>query len=665
MAALAKKGRAIVSLNADDNITINKSILAAAIKKGLAVVSLRAGDDIKINKSIMAALAKNGVATTTVKSASGDIDITDSSILASVMNDGDAKVSIETGDGNIEIDPSIISAFVGGDGDADVYAYAENGGLTITDSEISATVSGDGDATVDLRADNDVLIDPSIILASVLGNGDAFSVVKSISGAVDIEDSTVSATVSGDGDAQSWIEANNDVTLENSTIEASVGGTGRSEANLIAWNGSINSDATSLVSAQYAWFLAKYNIGKSDSPIKTEVDYLSAYSWDVGDIYVDELDDITLGALIEHEGTTYGIPIAANNGIIHISSGEDMTVNSVVSPRGGVFLESREGSIYAGQGWCPAGACPTTIPEGHPAVASSFASVGGMDVSGTQWSTAGVNTFSPVTVNPVLGSGPNVIAGGYSYFSAPNGTIGVGNALGAPGPLDDITPAEWNPLFVNIQVLDENLDGTNSAVPEYVYGVGNLPVAGLTLNMGASVASDYNDGYNGLIGISGAIKGVVRPGTTAVTGVVPSPAIYGESNDGAGGLYPPGYVFYHETDDNCASLLDGTTVGDKGVKQIWPVGPPNGLAITLPNDFRFYYELSENFRVSLAQPLRATEFFAYHPLSSADFSAFDDIVLDFEAYEFIEDNINLKKKKKLAPFFGAVEEEDGNELVKL
>jgi len=701
MVALAKKGMALVSLNANGNITINKSILAAAVKKGLAVVRLDAGENIKVNKSIMVALAKkgmaivslnangnitikdsrvasrilaNGYATTKIKSASGDIDITDSSVLAAVMNDGNAKVSIETGNGSIEIDPSIISAFVGGNGNADVYAYAENGGLTIIDSEISAIVSGNGDATVDLRADNDVLIDPSSILASVLGDGNAFSVVKSENGAVDIKDSTVSATVSGVGDAQTWIEANgegNDVTLVNSTIQASAADSdSRSEANLIAWNGAINSDADSLVSAQYAWFLAKYNIGASDSPIKTEVDYLSAYSWWEGDIYIDELDDITLGALIEYEDTFYGIPVAANNGIINISSGGDMTVNSVVSPRGGVFLESREGSIYAGQGWCPAGEQEEI--KGLPAVASIFASFGAMNVSGTQWADAGVTAFAPVVViDDDSDVGPNVIAGGYSYFSAPNGTIGVGKASGASGPDGDdpATLLNYNPLKVCIQVLSGNLGGNNSAVPEIIYGIGAIPIAGLTLDIGGVVpSSEFNDGYNGPIGVSGAIEGIVRPGTTAITGVYPSPALVNTidtNGTGPGAERPSGYVFYDDTDANCCPVFLGSIPADNtGPKYIWP-SVPVGMSMLLPEDFRLYYELSSNFRVSMTPALRATEFFAYHPLSSADYTAFDDITLEFEAYEFIQDSIDLKKKKKLSPFFGAIEEEDDKELVKL
>ena len=124
--------------------------------------------------------------------------------------------------------------------------------------------------------------------------------------------------------------------------------------------------------------------------------------------------------------------------------------------------------------------------------------------------------------------GPNVISGGYSYFSTPNGTVGVGTPAGAVGPSGDATPvAEGdNPLWVNIQVTTPNLTGNNSAVPAGVYTTG-IPVSGLTMKLGGTVGSLWDDGSNGLIGMSGDIKGIVRPGTTDILNGNPSPALYG------------------------------------------------------------------------------------------------------------------------------------------
>ena len=90
------------------------------------------------------------------------------------------------------------------------------------------------------------------------------------------------------------------------------------------------------------------------------MDILSAYSWDTGNIFIDEANDIELGLylpLFGYEGQVgaIGASVAANNGIVVVDAQGDILVNSVVAPRGGVLLWSQEGSIYAGQGWCPRG----------------------------------------------------------------------------------------------------------------------------------------------------------------------------------------------------------------------------------------------------------------------------------------------------------------------
>jgi hypothetical protein len=60
--------------------------------------------------------------------------------------------------------------------------------------------------------------------------------------------------------------------------------------------------------------------------------------------------------------------------------------------------------------------------------------------------------------------------------------------------------------------------------------------------------------------------------------------------------------------------------------------------------------------VIFIEPIVPTEFFAYHPLTPTNSSAFDEISLDIEAYEFIAGRINLRRA--LAPYFGEEEEEE-------
>jgi hypothetical protein len=65
---------------------------------------------------------------------------------------------------------------------------------------------------------------------------------------------------------------------------------------------------------------------------------------------------------------------------------------------------------------------------------------------------------------------------------------------------------------------------------------------------------------------------------------------------------------------------------------------------------RVYYEILEPSQYLSYEPAQAIGLYAYHPLSSADLSAFDEIQLDAGAYEFISDNIEMKKKAD--PYYG-------------
>ena len=291
----------------------------------------------------------------------------------------------------------------------------------------------------------------------------------------------------------------------------------------------------------------------------------------------------------------------------------DITVNSVIAPRGGVFLESTGGSIYAGIGWCP-----------QTATSSQYT----IDLLGTNWYKAATSTdpavayFYYATPGASKRPGPNVIAGGYSYFSTPSGTVGVGTPAGPPGPAGDATPSQEgdNPLWVNIQVIDANLGtpsnpaGNNSAVPVGVYN--GTPASGLTMKLGGTVASLWDDGSNGLIGMSGDIKGIVRPGTTDILNGNPSPALYGYNTD-EGVIRvdtPPGYVFYQDTDTSkCVSLFDGTTVGATPLRQIWPdpfeTPEPNPILQTLEGEIFEVWQF-RNLRFVSVTPSR--QFFYFY-----------------------------------------------------
>jgi len=61
-------------------------------------------------------------------------------------------------------------------------------------------------------------------------------------------------------------------------------------------------------------------------------------------------------------------------------------------------------------------------------------------------------------------------------------------------------------------------------------------------------------------------------------------------------------------------------------------------------EFRVYYEILDPSQFLAFEPAQKIGLYAYHPLSSADLSAFDNIRLDAGAYDFIDDNLEMKKK---------------------
>ena len=77
---------------------------------------------------------------------------------------------------------------------------------------------------------------------------------------------------------------------------------------------------------------------------------------------------------------------------------------------------------------------------------------------------------------------------------------------------------------------------------------------------------------------------------------------------------------------------------------------PSAFWEEIEQELRVYYEILSPSQFLSFEPATSLGLYAYHPLTPTDSSAFDEIVLDEEAYEFIEDNIRMKKEA--APYFG-------------
>ncbi|MFA5338026.1 MAG: hypothetical protein WC330_06815, partial [Candidatus Omnitrophota bacterium] len=644
------------------------------------------GGDIKIaalsNLNINADIAANGG--DILLSASGDVNITDSIIISSAGDMAfanifgeDINITNSSIQANAKNDLALVSLVasnditldalsqiraVSGDGFSVVLGLAANN--LITDASISAS-STDGVALVALLAGNNLTAngpvratsENSFAAAALLALGDIYAADVMAQGSSTFDLISILEGFLG-------IDIGSQYTYSSAVLIASLLGDvtlGDISADMVlvaAILGNIYDVGD--VTAHYLGLLAAGDIGTAANPIRTNVDILSAYSWNEGDIYINEKDDIELGLYLPVYDSSanligaLGMSVAANNGIIHIVSNGDMLVNSVISPLGGVYLESTNGSIYAGHGWNPAVSQANVnwlASEIDSILGGAFGIDAGdiswfigealMGLNGTPWKIiAGIDYFSPimVSVGSDLPVGSNVIAGGYSYFSTPNGTIGVGT----PG-----APSVTNPLKVNIQVINGYI---NSALPS-----GTSP-AGLVLRIGGGAGSYDAGNGNGTRPISGVIQGIVRPATTAITGVYPSPALDLAS-------IPTGYVLYDDTD--AASVMGtGTTAftapaaANAGLQQIWPAYPfsvPSGILEELLRRGLGYYEILSLIRITSSDN-STPFFFGYHPLTPTDYSAFDGINLDIGAYDFIEGNLNLKDKNKLYPYYEENEE---------
>jgi len=680
MAAYVRDGGlAAVDLSGNGIDISSSNLIAEVIGDGEARVTMEADEENSINisdESSVKAHIASGEETAEIALSAGAVSVSGGSTLeAKVDTDGTAKIMIESITGDIDILNSNVRSLVDGYGLSLVELMAENN-INIDELSNAYAESVDGLAAVLGSANNDITVNGNVYAYGNYGFGgvglfarnNLFAGNVFASGDLDglgFLANEFNEYMYGTDDPTQYIafdslynygslvllgSLNADITLGNIGADAVIA------AALGMGEGTSSIFDAGTVSGHYLGLLARNDIGLLGAPINTDVDIVSAYSFDTGNVYLNQSSKmIELGlylpiSVFEDFGEPellgqmgIGASVAANDGIVHITSQGDMIVNSIVTPRGGVFLESANGSIYAGHGWSPmmnrevvgsygdlisklAGdLCDEDIdPDYISGIIAGFL----MDSPDNDEEVE--DYLSPVMFGYPLENSANVWAGGYSYFSTPNGTIGVG------------TP----------------------------------------------VSKDAN--------MSGGIKGIVRPGTTAITGVDPAPGF---------DLVPANYVLYQDADSEFYGPLFAPDAVNGDPAQIWPVdlgagltfdnplevviqafegshsavregftpeaaltlnysivppgpvpppNPPNPpvsqLVAPLINNFKPEYETLSLFRYVSNEPATPFSFFSYHPLTPADYAAFDGINLDAGAYDFIENNIKLKKSP--APYFG-------------
>jgi filamentous hemagglutinin family protein len=395
-------------------------------------------------------------------------------------------------------------------------------------------------------------------------------------------------------------------------------------------------NTTGDVSAHMAYFLAKNHLGESSNPIATDADIVAGYSYQQGNIFIDQVTDKTLavgmhvpvsvweeGAEVPESGFL-GASLAASDGIISVTSATDMIVNSVVAAQGGVFMQSREGSIYAGTGWDP------SVHGEMPSEWMQF-------LMPFPWEEGPY--FSPVILeeNGEQDMNLHLIASGSSYLSTPVGTIGVGTQ-------DSKDPDNSGQVTGYVTPLVTTVNDDQGIGLDLRYGVppGYVVYEDLETEGSVQVWPEIVNGDPGAQSFENPLMvyvDVVQGAPLAV------PDGFPEGDDALAGLT---LQIGNETPVPPTPPLPPTPPSDDGEEE---------LAYNIQEGLRAYYELLDRYRMTSMQPIVPTEYYAYHPVAPTDTTGFNDIQLDADAYEFIDGNLN--PNNPLAPYFGE-EDEQGN-----
>jgi|GEM_PF-4713686 len=329
------------------------------------------------------------------------------------------------------------------------------------------------------------------------------------------------------------------------------------------------------------------------------------------DVKADELEMLSSAGI---DVDTQAANLAAANstsGSVTIDNTGDLILNDITSSGGALNISASENiTQFTG----------TTVNSSG----GDISIVGGQDIllglldAGDGGITVSTSGGSILDNN---GDDINLKAGDYSYLRAASTTAGNG-----------IIGTDLNPIEVDVQVTPANL-----LTPPTVNGGG--ATSGLILEMG---------GVDLTTGISGNIRGIVRPGS-GYNGVIGSPEIIQTT------VLPQGLVYYEDTDmGGTLSVIGGAgynAAANLGTRQqIWPLfGGSNDFGnvfALMGGSLRFNIPNSKNtvdtFQISQTQgpaTFVAPQVVFYHPLVEVDM--YEMPALGTGAYQFIDNNISF------------------------
>jgi len=601
----------------------------------------------------------------------GNIDVLDNGNVGVMQASGTAAMTMIAG-GDITVDET--SSLYASSGDSTSAILGLAGGAINAAGPVDAYTNG-GAAVIGLLGMGDVTVANSTAMSVASGGADALQDLEDmineyifgpdLTQYITIDRRNLYSSFSMFGSVMGNVELGD--IYADIVVAASLGLGGEATGNI---------SSTGEIYGNYLAMLAACNIGTAEAPINMDVDIVSAYSYAQGNIYLYQNNakrNVELGMYLPitlyEDGKPYedqigiGASVAAKNGIVHVTSEGDMTVNSVISLHGGVFLESRNGNIYTGRGWCPViaketvdsaaglvgafvdfllGADDDEVTETDEVIASLFEDFL-MDATFMSSEEEGSLYFSPFIMDFPLEESANVWATGYSYFSAPNGAIGVG-----PGDDADLRGA--------IKGIVRPGSGSDTGGP----GFDRVPASGYVT---------YEDADSDNYGPANIYEDALNAGPAQIwPDPATDPVLFGpplnplevciQLIEGSASAAP---VRGKESDEpfspSAGLTLNYSVYVPPAPPEPTPAPPaPSGLDPSsqltgpLAKNIRAYYEILNVHRFVSNEPVTPTTFFGYRPLTPTNMVAFDDLNLDVGAYDFISDNI--KTKKPLSPYYG-------------
>ncbi len=430
------------------------------------------------------------------------------------------------------------------------------------------------------------------------------------------------------------ITLNNDSDLTLGTIQA-LGNTVTltSAGAILDGNGGANN-----ISADSLFLTASNGIGSADA-LETQVSTLDALNTTSGNIEIDNTGVLYAQSVINQSGL----------GDIVITANSDLTVGNIQAfGLGNVYLTTTGGSILDDLAFDPA---DTNFIIGNLVQLNASGNIGNsglvngdIDVS---TNTINAQAAGDLVIEEADSALFNTITAGGLISLLAHGTSSLVNIIGNGSVNIRTSSGDLNILgTVTSNLSGVGLTADNGSI--YAFGSGPHLVAN---------GDSFINAPNGAITPFGSPLNVYVAGdlflniaNLAIT--FPTRLVYGNltgtiiSANGIplifplsfpSSLNPPGFVYFN------------------GI-QIWP--PTSNamfqqLAQSTARSFEHgYFEFLQSYRM-ISFDQTAPNFYAYHPLAPIDSSAFDALSLDTGFYEFLNDNINLKKT--LGPYFGEEE----------